>query len=86
MLALFLTLTLTASPQARPATNSVCPVCASEVYRDSRTTAVGSQNYRLCCGECGKSLAKQPETYLEKDGTPRNARGESFVFPLDNVS
>jgi YHS domain-containing protein len=35
---------------------------------------VRGREYLLCCKGCGPKLEKDPDKYLEKDGTPRNAR------------
>jgi YHS domain-containing protein len=74
MLNLLLTLSMTASPQAKPATNTKCPVLGGKVTEKSKTVAVRGQEYRLCCGGCDTTLLKNPDKYLEKDGTPRNAK------------
>jgi YHS domain-containing protein len=74
MLNLLLTLAMTASPQAKPATNAKCPVLGGKVTEKSKTVAVRGQEYRLCCAGCDTTLLKNPDKYLEKDGTPRNAK------------
>jgi len=74
MLNLLLTLAMTASPQAKPATNTKCPVLGGKVTEKSKTVAVRGQEYRLCCAGCDTTLLKNPDKYLEKDGTPRNAK------------
>jgi YHS domain-containing protein len=73
MLNLLLTLAVAASPQAKPATNTKCPVLGGKVTGTSKTVAVRGQEYRLCCAGCDATLLKNPDKYLEKDGTPRNA-------------
>ena len=74
MLNLLLTLAMTATPQAKPATNTKCPVLGGKVSEKSKTVVVRGQEYRLCCGGCDAQLLKDPDKYLEKDGTPKNAR------------
>lgn len=74
MLNLLLTLAMTASPQAKPATNTKCPVLGGKVTEKSKTVVVRSQEYRLCCAGCDATLLKNPDKYLEKDGTPKNAK------------
>lgn len=74
MLNLLLTLAMTASPQAKPATNTKCPVLGGKVTEKSKTVAVRGQEYRLCCAGCDTTLLKNPDKYLEKDGTPKNAK------------
>jgi YHS domain-containing protein len=74
MLNLLLTLAVAASPQTKPATNTKCPVLGGKVTEKSKTVAVRGQEYRLCCGGCDTTLLKNPDKYLEKDGTPKNAK------------
>ncbi|WP_243305200.1 hypothetical protein [Geothrix oryzisoli] len=74
MLNLLLTLAVAATPQAKPATNTKCPVLGGKVTETSKTVVVRGQTYRLCCGGCDATLLKNPDKYLEKDGTPKNAR------------
>lgn len=74
MLNLLLTLAMTASPQAKPATNTKCPVLGGKVTEKSKTVTVRGQEYRLCCAGCDTTLLKNPDKYLEKDGTPKNAK------------
>ncbi|WP_043483969.1 hypothetical protein [Geothrix fermentans] len=74
MLNLLLTLAMTASPQAKPATNTKCPVLGGKVSEKSKTVVVRGQEYRLCCAGCDATLLKNPDKYLEKDGTPKNAK------------
>ncbi len=59
----------------KPATNRACPVLGNKVEASSPTVVVRGQTYRLCCKGCDVDLAKHPDTYLLKDGTPRNASG-----------
>ena len=76
MLAPLLALTILAAPAAKPlpATNTVCPVLGGKVTASSKTVAVRGREYRLCCAGCDTSLLKDPDKYLQKDGTPRNAK------------
>lgn len=74
MLNLLLTLAVAAAPQVKPATNTKCPVLGGQVTEKSRTVVVRGQAYRLCCGGCDAALLKNPDKYLEKDGTPKNAK------------
>ena len=73
MLTLLFALALTASPEAKPATNAVCPVLGQKVNAKSKTIAVRGQEYRVCCADCDTKLAKDPDKYLEEDGSPKNA-------------
>jgi YHS domain-containing protein len=68
-----ITTTLIAAPQAKPATNTICPVAGDKVTAKSKTVAVRGQEYRICCAGCDKKLLAEPDKYLNKDGTPKNA-------------
>ena len=82
MLNLLFVLALTASPDAKPATNAVCPVQGLKVTEKSKIVVVRGQEYRICCpGDCDTKLAKDPDKYLEKDGTPRNAGKSDMKQP-----
>ena len=74
MLNLLLSLAMTASPQVKTATNTKCPVLGGKVSETSKTVVVRGREYRLCCGGCDANLLKDPDKYLEKDGTPKNAK------------
>jgi YHS domain-containing protein len=76
MLAPLLSLALLAAPAAKPlpATNTACPVMGGKVTAKSPTVVVRGQEYRLCCKGCDSKLAAQPDKYLHKDGTPKNAK------------
>lgn len=74
MLNLLFALAVTASPQVKSATNTACPVLGGKVSEQSKTVAVRGHEYRLCCAGCDSTLLKNPDKYLEKDGTPKNAK------------
>lgn len=77
MLTLILAATLATAPEAapKPATNAVCPVMGNKVNpAKSPKVAVRGQEYFLCCKGCDKKLQADPDKYLEKDGTPKNAK------------
>ncbi len=74
MLNLLLAVAVTAAPQAKPATNTKCPVLGGKVTEKSKTVVVRGQEYRICCGGCDATLLKDPDKYLQKDGTPKNAK------------
>jgi YHS domain-containing protein len=38
------------------------------------TVTVRGRDYRVCSKHCGEALQKDPEKYLEKDGTLKNAK------------
>jgi YHS domain-containing protein len=69
MLAPLLALFVLAAPAAKPATNTKDPVCKMTVDAKSTTVAVRGQEYRVCSKHCGASLQKDPDKYLEKDGS-----------------
>jgi len=76
MLAPLLVLSILAAPASKPApaTNTVCPVLGGKVTEKSKTVVVKDREYRLCCAGCDTKLLKDPAKYLEKDGTPKNAK------------
>ena len=76
MLTPLLSLALLAAPGTKPApaTNTACPVLGGKVTEKSKTVAVRGREYRLCCAGCDTKLLKDPDKYLEKDGTPKNAK------------
>jgi len=74
MLSLLMTLALTTTTGAKPATNVVCPVLGLKVTEKSKTVVVRGQEYYICCpGDCDTKLAKDPGKYLNEDGTTKNA-------------
>ena len=73
MLALLFAAVLTAQAP-RPATNTICPVLGNPTDASSATVVVRGQAYRYCCGGCPQQLLANPDKYLNKDGTPRNAK------------
>jgi YHS domain-containing protein len=75
MFAPLLALSLLAAPAAKPATNTVCPVLGGKVTPGkSPKVAVRGQDYYLCCAGCDTKLLQDPDKYLQKDGTPKNAK------------
>ena len=74
---LFLALAILGAPapdKPVPATNTKCPVMNEAVNEKSRTVVVRGREYRVCCGRCVSKLQKDPDKYLEADGTPKNAK------------
>ena len=72
-----LTLAVLAAPaaeKAKPATNAVDPVCHMTVDAKATTVAVRGQEYRVCSKSCGASLQKDPDKYLNKDGSVKTAK------------
>ncbi|WLT30506.1 hypothetical protein [Geothrix sp. PMB-07] len=65
------TLAVLAAPadQAKPATNVKDPVCKMDVTAKSATVVVRGQSYRVCNKHCGEALQKDPDKFLEKDGS-----------------
>jgi len=69
--AALITLAVLAAPAetAKPATNTKDPVCKMTVNEKSATAAVRGQSYRVCSKHCGEALQKDPDKFLEKDGS-----------------
>lgn len=59
---------------AKPATNLKCPVLGNPTDAKSETVTVRGQEYRVCCSMCPPLLKADPDKYLNKDGTPKNAK------------
>ncbi len=76
MLATLLSLSILAAPAAKPApaTNAACPVLGGKVTEKSKTVVVRGQEYRICCAGCDTKLLQDPDKYLGKNGTPKNAK------------
>jgi len=74
MLTLLITAALVATPQAKPATNTKCPVGGDKVTAKSQKVVVRGHEYFICCADCEKPLKTNPDKFLEKDGTPKNAK------------
>lgn len=74
--AALLTLAVLVAPagKAKPATNTVCPTCPMKVNEKSPVATVRGQDYRTCCKTCSADLEKNPDKFLNKDGTPKNAK------------
>ena len=67
-----LTLVVLAAPaaeKAKPAVNTKDPVCKMMVDAKAATVAVRGQEYRVCSKHCGAALQKDPDKFLEKDGS-----------------
>jgi YHS domain-containing protein len=67
-----LTLAVLAAPaaeKAKPATNTKDPVCKMTVDAKSASVPVRGREYRVCSKHCGEALQKDPDKYLEKDGS-----------------
>lgn len=71
MIGLLLTAALIAAPAPKPPTNVKCPSCGGAVTAKSPKVAVKGQEYCVCCTDCGVLLEKNPDKYLEQDGTPK---------------
>lgn len=69
-----LSLAVLAAPapaKAKSAVNVKDPVCGMTVPAKAPTVAVRGREYRVCSKDCGEALQKNPDKYLEKDGTPK---------------
>ena len=72
--AALLSLAVLAAPapaKVKPATNTKDPVCGMAVPAKAPTVVVRGRAYRVCSKDCGAALEKNPDKYLEKDGTPK---------------
>jgi len=58
-----------AAEQAKPATNTKDPVCKMPVTAKSMTVTVRGREYRVCGKDCAEALQKDPDKFLEKDGS-----------------
>jgi YHS domain-containing protein len=58
-----------AAEKVKPATNTKDPVCKMTMTAKDKTTTVRGREYRVCSKECGEALQKNPDKYLEKDGS-----------------
>jgi YHS domain-containing protein len=70
--AALLSLAVLAAPAtelAKSATNIKDPVCKMPVTAKSMTMTVRGQEYRVCSKHCADALQKDPDKYLEKDGS-----------------
>ena len=77
MLPFLLTAVLAAPAPALPATNAKCPVLGEQVDpKTSPKVAVRGREYYICCKGCGPKITADPDRYLEKDGTPKNAKSK----------
>nr|WP_320132047.1 hypothetical protein [uncultured Holophaga sp.] len=75
MLSLILTAALAVTPtHVKPATNTICPVLGNAVKPNGPKVVVRGHEYLLCCPGCDQELLKNPDKYLKKDGTPKNAK------------
>ena len=72
--ALLLPAALLAAPQPKPATNTLCPVEGGKVTAKDPKVVVRGREYYICCPGCDKKLLANPDKYLGKDGTPKNAK------------
>lgn len=62
------------APGAKAPTNTLCPVQGEKIVAGQATKVdVRGRSYFICCPACGPKLKADPEKYLLKDGTPRNA-------------
>lgn len=64
---------LAAAPAPQPASNLQCPVMGTKVQAGSATVVIRNQEYRICCKECAGKLRKDPNHYLNRDGSMTKA-------------
>lgn len=68
---MLLTAALIAAPTPKPPTNTKCPACGGTLTAKSPKITVKGREYFVCCTHCGASVEKDPDKFLEKDGTPK---------------
>ena len=56
------------------AENAVCPVMGQKVNDKSSTVVVKGRAYRICCAPCGGKLEKDPDKYLNPDGSVKKEK------------
>jgi len=63
-----------AQQEPKPALNTNCPVIGGKVCEKSKTVAVRGRAYRYCRPPCARKLEKNPDKYLNPDGSPKNGK------------
>ena len=63
-----------APEKAKPATNTIDPICRMKTSPKDQIVVVRGQEYRVCSKHCATSLQKDPDKYLEKDGSVKGAK------------
>lgn len=63
-----------AAEKAKPATNTVDPICKMKTSPKDQVVVVRGQEYRVCSKHCASTLQKDPDKYLEKDGSVKGAK------------
>jgi len=63
-----------AAESAKPATNTIDPVCRMKAHAKDQLVVVRGQEYRVCSKSCAAALQKDPDKYLEKDGSVKGAK------------
>jgi hypothetical protein len=59
----------TEQEKPKPAENSLCPVMKQKVTEKSQVVVVKDREYRICCPGCGPKIEKDPDKYLNPDGS-----------------
>lgn len=59
----------TEQEKPKPAENSLCPVMKQKVTEKSPVVVIKDREYRICCPPCSAKLEKEPEKYLNPDGS-----------------
>lgn len=52
-----------------PPKNGRCPVLKNPVGDRNQTVTVRGKRYYICCAECEEELKRNPDKYLNADGT-----------------
>jgi len=59
----------TEQEKPKPAENTLCPVMKQKVTEKSPIVVVNMREYRICCPPCGQKMEKEPDKYLNPDGS-----------------
>ncbi|MDR2698043.1 MAG: hypothetical protein LBB40_06175 [Holophagales bacterium] len=57
-----------------PVGNTICPVLGMKVNEKSPVAVVKGRAYRTCCPPCVPKLEKNPDKYLNPDGTLKSVQ------------
>ncbi len=77
---LMISTALTAAP--KPPSNGRCPVLGNPVADRNQSVEVRGRRYYICCDDCAKQLAADPDRFLEQDGTPKNINSSAPHQPI----
>lgn len=64
-----LTTVATEQEKPKPAENTLCPVMKQKVTEKNQVVVINDREYRICCTPCASKLEKEPDKYLNPDGS-----------------